>query len=268
MGYHIVARNPETGDEYNPVSYMGCLAGFNSAYIGVSQAYSNSFNDDPTDLFFRINTNDLSKLLWDKLVSESGVLDVGLGDRDSRYDYIKIPHLTNGDIDYNTMHFYLNPYRLGIETSRAGGLSVTSLRNKKHIDIKTTWFARHFIERTINDSVVVPAWHQSCYSRLALDNSSGVLLLGINKSRISAVLNADKFWRKRFPITGDVNRYTVTSRECAWGDRRLRNIRSVGPLPLNTVTKHRRLQSLYSAIIAIANEGIDADITKYGWDWT
>ena len=80
------------------------------------------------------------------------------------------------------------------------------------------------------------------------------------------MINADKFWRKRFPITGTINGYQVTTRRSAWGDRGSRTITTTGTL--NTVTRHRRLQSLYPAIIAVANEGRDADLTKYGWDWS
>jgi len=265
MGYHIVTRNPNTGEEFNPASSMGCLAGFRSIYDRVKECHHDEFNERPDDLFFRVNTNPLSQLIWDKLVSEDDVLDAGLGDRSSSYDYIKIPRLPSGNADLNTMHFYLNPYRLAVETSRAAGITPCSLRNKKHIDVKTTWFSRHFVENGISGSTVVPGWHQSCYSRIHPENTGVRLHASVSKGKISAVLNADKYWRKRFPITGELNGYRVAERHSAWGNRSTRGVVTTGTL--NTVTRYRRLQSLYSVMIACATQGIDADITKYGWEW-
>ena len=84
----------------------------------------------------------------------------------------------------------------------------------------------------------------------------------LSKHAISAVLNADKYWRNRFPITDSPESYRVTARRTGLEN----NIRLITTREVNTVTIIRRLQSLYEVCIRLAKNGGDADLSGTGWE--
>ena len=161
--------------------------------------------------------------LWDVLVADRAAIDHKYNTEpgeDTRY--LKIPVLPNVGIDYDTLHFLLNPIRLGMETNNvprsfwvdvgSGTMPLADALDKK---IRQDWFAYHFIFKVIKGQRTVDSgWHQSCYSRFTVFyHLTKPITVYIDESSLSAFINADKHYRQSIPIVGEKDEYCVSSRE-------------------------------------------------------
>lgn len=182
----------------------------------------NYYNKDYDTPYLRVPWSSDIERLWDVLVADRAAIDHKYNTEpgeDTRY--LKIPVLPNVGIDYDTLHFLLNPIRLGMETNNvprsfwvdvgSGTMPLADALDKK---IRQDWFAYHFILKVIKGQRVVDSgWHQSCYSRFKVFyHLTRPLSVYIDVSSLSAFINADKHYRQSTPIIGDRCEFCVSDR--------------------------------------------------------
>ena len=156
--------------------------------------------------------------LWDVLVVDRTAIDHE-HNTEPGYDrrYLKIPILPDVGIDYDELHFLLNPIRLGVETSNVPRSFWDTLKtgNTPTYQIRQDWFAYHFIFKVIKGQRVVDSgWHQSCYSRFKVFyHPTKPISISIDVDNLSAFINANKHYRQSIPIVGDRDEFCVSDRK-------------------------------------------------------
>jgi len=152
--------------------------------------YYRKGNDTP---YLRVPWSTDIERLWNILVVDRAAIDhkYNTNPNDDRR-YLKVPVLPNVGIDYDTLHFLLNPIRLGIETSNV---------------------PRSFWSDVGSGTIVDSGWHQSCYSRFKVFyHLTTPIAVPIDVASLSAFINADKYYRQSMPIIGDRCEFCVSDR--------------------------------------------------------
>ena len=120
-------------------------------------------------------------------------------------------------IDYDELHFLLNPIRLGVETNNVPRSFWNALKtgNIPSYQVRQDWFAYHFILKVIKGQRVADSgWHQSCYSRFkVLYYLTKPITVQIDVYSLSAFINANKHYRQSIPIVGDRDEFCVSDRK-------------------------------------------------------
>lgn len=194
---------PFWGD--NAVS-IGCLAGIPDIIEDLTDTVNISRDEyDDYGLCMQIESSQFTKehqlLLEDKLFMKGDVeyLEDASWVTDGRFSAAPIFPLSD---TYDDVHFKLLPYRLACE--RPGPVQtmfrqypLEVMRNMTPREVKAIWFAAHMLAQEFTTLKLTNGWHQSNYSRFNVHYP--ISAVTVRDDALSALINADSYWRKRIP---------------------------------------------------------------------